>query len=262
MVIAIIAILAGLLLPALAKAKTKAQGIACVGNLKQLQITFQLYAGDNQDQVPPNQAFNPDSGLGSRSDWTDQSLSWVHGNTWTETNFASIEQGVLWQYNQTHGIYKCPSDKSTVRDLGVTPRNRSVSLSMYMNLAISPGEDYYGNCWHKLSQINDPGPSLALAFIDEHEKSIQQGAFGINAPNKWLLFGTTLGTWISFPSLRHGGAGSLSFADGHVELWRWIEKTTLAPANSSWLVLQPAAGNNDRDLTRFFNGVPAKIPVR
>ncbi len=50
--IAIIAILAGMLLPALAKAKTKAQGIACINNLKQLQLGWILYADDSQDQMP------------------------------------------------------------------------------------------------------------------------------------------------------------------------------------------------------------------
>ena len=262
-VIAIIAILAGMLLPALAKAKAKASGISCVGNLKQLQVAFHLYAGDNQDGIPPNQAFNPDSGLGSRSDWTDQAISWVRGNTWTETNFASIEQGLLWLYNESRGIYKCPSDKSTVRDQGKMARNRSVSLSMYMGLAISPEQDYFNNCWHRTTQINSPGPSQALAFIDEHEKSIQQSAFGINAPNKWLLFGSSQNTWISFPSLRHGGAGTVSFADGHAELWRWLEKTTQTPSQgTTWLVLQPGAGTVDRDLNRMFGGVPATIPVR
>ena len=262
-VIAIIAILAGILLPALSKAKAKASGISCVGNLKQLQVAFHLYASDNQDAVLPNQAFNPDSGLGSRADWTDQAVSWVRGNTWTETNFASIDQGLLWRYNESHGIYKCPADRSTVRDQGTLPRNRSVSLSMYMGLAVTPGQDYYANCWHRLSQITSPGPSDALAFIDEHEKSIQQSAFGINAPHQWLLFGSSLNTWISFPSLRHGGAGTVSYADGHAEVRRWLEKSTLAPsARVSWLVLQPGAGPNDRDLAKMFSGVPTSVPVR
>ena len=53
-VIAIIAILAGMLLPALAKAKTKAQGISCMNNTNQMIKGFHLYAGDEEDYIPPN----------------------------------------------------------------------------------------------------------------------------------------------------------------------------------------------------------------
>ena len=53
-VIAIIAILASLLLPALAKAKTKAQGIQCMSNLKQLQLACLLYPDDNNDRLAPS----------------------------------------------------------------------------------------------------------------------------------------------------------------------------------------------------------------
>lgn len=262
-VIAIIAILAGMLLPALSKAKSKAQGIACLANLKQLQVTFQLYADDNRDEIPPNQAFNSGSGLGSRADWNDRAYSWVRGNTWTETNNLSLQEGVLWAYNQSPGIYKCPGDRSTVRDQGRIPRNRSISLSMYMNLAPSPTDSDYVRCWHKTTEILDPGPTHAATFIEEHERSIQQGAFGINAPDNWLLFGTTLGTWISFPANRHGGAGNVAFADGHSEVWRWLEPTTRTPdTRTAWLVLQPGAGKTDRDQARFNKAIPTRVPLR
>src|SRR5580704_16142777 len=54
-VIAIIAILAALLLPALAKAKVRAQGISCLSNMKQLQLANMLYSGDNNELLPGNE---------------------------------------------------------------------------------------------------------------------------------------------------------------------------------------------------------------
>jgi hypothetical protein len=89
----------------------------------------------------------------------------------------------LYAYNHSLGIYHCPADKSTVRDQGFIPRNRSVSMSMYMNFRADPGTPGYELCWHRLAQIQRPGTSRAAVFIEENEKSIQQSAFGINAPD-------------------------------------------------------------------------------
>ncbi len=58
-VIAIISILASMLLPALSKAKGKAQQIACVNHLKQLGSAVHLYTGDNHEWFPPMQAMMP-----------------------------------------------------------------------------------------------------------------------------------------------------------------------------------------------------------
>ncbi|MDP6084008.1 MAG: hypothetical protein QF497_13755, partial [Verrucomicrobiota bacterium] len=93
-------------------------------------------------------------------------------------------------------------------------------------------------------------------------KSIQQSAFGANA-GTWTLFGTAKWTWISFPATRHNNGTVLSFADGHAESWRWVEKNTMETAAKpiSWLVLQPGQRGGDRDLQRLFSAIPQTIPV-
>jgi prepilin-type processing-associated H-X9-DG protein len=259
--IAIIAILAALLLPALSKAKIMGQGVACTGNLKQLQICWQLYSEDNADSLPGNTAMNP-SDIANRGAWTADPISWLEGNAWTDTTPTNLQRGVLYRYSQSLGIYRCPADHSTVRDEGTIPRNRSFSMSMYMNFRAHPDEPGYELCWHRLGQVLHPGPSRAAVFIEENEKSIQQSAFGINAPNSLTLFDTSLWTWISFPATRHNNAGTLSFADGHVETWRWREPNTAQIAQQNdWIVVKPAVPNTDRDLGRFFQAVPEKVPV-
>lgn len=252
-VIAIIAILAGMLLPALGKAKAKAHQILCVSNYSQLQKAWIMYADDYDGHMPPNSQI---SGGDSRAGWIATRDTWLTGNAFTDTTTSNIETGVLYSYNPAVGIYKCPADKSTVRDLGQLPRTRSVSMSMYMNFA--PEGD---NSWHKPDQITDRSPSKAVVFIDEHQDSIQQGAIGINHPD-WQLFGTTLWTWISFPATRHNNGGVVTFADGHAEAWKWREPNTAETSRQGpWLVLQAAAGKGDRDLSRFFEGIPAKLPI-
>jgi prepilin-type N-terminal cleavage/methylation domain-containing protein/prepilin-type processing-associated H-X9-DG protein len=261
-VIAIIAILAALLLPALNRGRAKAQGIACASNLKQLQVCWQLYTEDNSDKLPGNTAMNPGD-ISNREAWTADPISWLQGNAWTEVTLTNLQQGVLFRYNRSPGIYRCPADKSTVRDQGLQQRNRSVSMSMYMNFRTVPGEPGYELCWHKLGQIQQPGPGGAAVFIEENEKSIQQSAFGVNAPDDLTLFGSSLWTWISFPATRHNNAGTLSFADGHVETWRWREGNTMQLAQmNDWLVVKPAVPGKDRDLGRFFKVIPEKVPVQ
>src|SRR5262249_31042395 len=125
------------------------------------------------------------------------------------------------------------------------------------------GDPDFNKCWHRLADICRPGSDKALVFIDEHENSIQQSAFGINAPNRFQIFSTPVWTWISFPAKRHGNAGTVSFADGHGEVWRWREANTLKIAGmKSWNVVQPAVPNTDRDLSRFFAGVPERVPLQ
>lgn len=261
-VIAIVAILAGLLLPALSKAKARAQTLACLSNLKQLQLCWQLYGDDNHDSLPHNVAFNPNDAA-NRGSWTADPSSWLQGNAWTDTTASNIQHGVLFPYHQSLGLYHCPADKSTVRDAGQMPRTRSVSMSMYMNFQPDPAAPGFQACWHQLGQIQNPGPARAAVFIDENEKSIQQAAFGINAPDRLTLFNTPLWTWISFPATRHNNAGTLTFADGHAEVWRWLEPNTARIAQlDDWIVLQPAVPNTDRDLARFFNAVPEGETIR
>jgi len=202
-VIAIIAILAGMLLPALSKAKAKAQAIACMNNVKQLTLAWQLYTDDASGRLPPNEA----SGNISIAN------SWILGDARTENHTRNIEAGVLWKYNQSPAIYRCPTDRSPVLGRPGSLRNRSLSMSTglaHHNPSKIPRPIY------QQTHILDPAPSLASVFIDEDEWAIQNGALGIEPRH------TRQNVHWNLPSSRHNNAATLSFADGHAEIWRWI----------------------------------------
>jgi len=100
-VIAIIAILAAMLLPALSKAKLKAQGIACINNTKQLSLGYIMFQNDNEDQLMP-------------------CASWIVGSPGLDFNVspANIDTdqligslALIAPYVKTPGVFKCPGDK-------------------------------------------------------------------------------------------------------------------------------------------------------
>jgi prepilin-type N-terminal cleavage/methylation domain-containing protein/prepilin-type processing-associated H-X9-DG protein len=220
-VIAIIAILAGLLLPVLSKTRGKGQSIACLGNLKQIQLGWKSYVDDNDDRLPGNisRIVFPDR--------VNQPGSWVLGNTQIDTNDSNIRAGVIFDYVRDPRVYRCPADKSTVRDHPALRRTRSYSMHEFYNCDVISGtalDSIDGTPFDKLkySQIVDPEPSRAWVLIDENELWIRDGIFIIGNP--WFApeAHRPVDWWAAFPSRRHNNGDNLSFADGHVEYHKWL----------------------------------------
>lgn len=214
-VIAIIAILAGLLLPTLSKAKGKAQAANCYGNVKQLQLAWQLYADENDDRVSGNAAQGTD-------DNSRNVAGWVLGNAKLDTTDGNLKKGDLWQYTGAAGLYHCPSDRSRVNRSPNQLRHRSYALEGSINLvtvgADSPGVEVGAEAgvMRKLSQAY--APAVQWGFIDVSEASINNGGFGINDDPDFLHEPYY---WIHQPADRHNKGANLSFLDGHVESHRW-----------------------------------------
>ena len=243
-VIAIIAILAGLLLAGLARAKDQARSIQCMSNLRQLSVAWHLYADDFQDVLAPNDSIYDI--MGRTGGTFEQQISWCQGSARTDTNTAELQKGLLYSYSKSVGIYHCPADLSTVDGFPAIYRNRSYNMSQAVNglgLLVMPPDnlavDVVQRCFLKFSSITNPSPSHLFVFIDENKDTLYDAQFGYPMPNYDYA-------WWDIPSDRHLGGGNLSFADGHVEHWRW--KAPKSPAGVEWPV---SPGGDAQDFARI-----------
>jgi len=94
--------------------------------------------------------------------------SWVLGNAFTDTTTSNIEQGLLFPYVRALAVYRCPADKSTVRDKGQLPRTRHYAMSDFMNGKNTSGALVDAWVFHKASEITKPTQTGAFVFIHEH----------------------------------------------------------------------------------------------
>jgi len=221
-VIAIIAILAGMLLPALAKAKTKAQGILCMSNTKQLGLATLLYAGDASEWFPPN--LNGGT-RDTNASWVAGWLDWTAGNP-DNTNILFLLNAKIGPYTKSTGIYHCPADNHPVKTRsGGALRVRSVSMNGFVEGG-AYGTKTAGSTWYpawdnynKTTDINNPSPSQLWLMDDEHPDSINDG---------WQITNVTdPNSWTDLPASYHNGACGFNFADGHSEIKRWLEASTV-----------------------------------
>ena len=234
-VIAIIAILAALLLPALAKAKTKAEGTECLNHLRQLGYAWQMYPSDNAEVFT-----NPGNSRNEPFVWERNWMDFNGGNS-DNTNSALLnnpDQSKFAAYIRNPKVYKCPADRSTVNINGQT-LSRVVSLSMSQSFG-KPGVQPLPNpgwsgswlpyptyrVFEKTSDLLVPGSANLFVLLDEHPDSINGGGFAVQMvePNQM-----DLARIIDFPASYHNGAGGLNYADGHSEIKKWRDGRTKPP---------------------------------
>ena len=217
-VIAIIAILAAMLLPALARARQQAHSAVCLSNLKQLQLAYVLYAGDNRDHLIQNDSvLNVSQGAGEVGSF-EKGVSWCPGDVRVDTATTNIERGLLFFYNRSPGIYRCPADIGRVKlpAGGSVPKTRSYNLSVWLNSGLDDGPPPF-RAYTSYSAAFDPGQSQFQSFVEVHEDYIADSTFGLLP----LGFPGWTDTWLDIPADRHNRGGNLAFLDGHAEHFKW-----------------------------------------
>jgi prepilin-type N-terminal cleavage/methylation domain-containing protein len=249
-VIAIIAILAAMLLPALSKAKIKAQGIHCLNNLRQQQLAWQMYAGDFQERVPPNPSSDSSNGT-DIGEPTGRWPAWVAGrlsqgagnpdNVNTEKMVGAMYQpyGSLGGYTKNAALYHCAGDKSTDKATGKS-RVRSITVNSYVGPTGDPasisGKIVSQTTYEKYLKTSDfrkLSPTQAFVFADERADSINDGWFWVDAAAWATSASASSGKYRDLPAFYHHNASAFSFADGHAEIHKWRDSQFLAAASGT-----------------------------
>ncbi len=258
-VIAIIAILAAMLLPALTKAKQRAQSIACMNDTKQIMIAWNLYASDNNDFLPPNDYpyltayFGAGANQAKMKNWVVGTMAQPAdaGDLGTKTGKGSElldPNSLLSPYLRSIKVYHCPADNYVDTYAGNQVHVRSYSMNSAVGTVWStyyssgspaigsavqggwlPGSSYNGGqtawmTYGKQGSFTRPGPANTWVIMDENPITINDGSFAVSAmadAGKTYL--------IDYPTGNHGGAGALSFADGHAIVHKWQDPRTYNP---------------------------------
>lgn len=258
-VIAIIAILAAMLLPALSRAKSKAQGAWCENNLKQLMVAIHMYSSDNREYYPPN----PDDGNNVPGhNWCPGQAGIGGGEEYNPDILRDTTRNLIALYiGKNTAVYRCPSDpRMPKRYTGNDPDKRNTTVptarSISMNQAVGTvcatfknsgsghgpsqppvypvdGPWLDGNHSHKSgrpfntysksSQVGAPGPAMVWAILDENTLGLNDAGFAVSMTQQ---------KWVDFPGYYHANACGFSFLDGHAEIKKWTDPRTIIKVSS------------------------------
>ena len=230
-VLAVLALCATMLAPALARTRSDSRAFQCLNNHAQLTRAWRLYAADNNDTLAYNSlsgSINP-----SQPTWAPGYMDWSATST-DITNTAYLTDprySILAPYTRRDArLFKCPADtflSAGQRSRWWQARVRSVSVNVYAATGFTAGgptDSAYVQVT-KLTGLLNPSPSETWVSLDEHPESINNGGF----------YAPRIGYWIDLPASYHEGGVGVGFADGHTEMHRWQTSVLNVPVDFSYV---------------------------
>jgi len=205
-VIAIIAVLMAVLIPALNRAREMGKRASCMNNTKTLALAWTLYCSEHDGLMPSSQC--------------DGNKGWVRGLTGTyatrpvdapvQEQIAAIRAGELYRYTTTEKVYRCPvAKRNEMRTYGASP-----AVNGY-----SPEDGPIIKNLNLLKQL-----STRLVFLDDT---------GEDWDAMWYVFYKDCRWWNPIP-MRHGAGTVASFADVHADFHGWKDPRTIEHAQMTW----------------------------
>ncbi|MBL9127243.1 MAG: prepilin-type N-terminal cleavage/methylation domain-containing protein [Verrucomicrobiales bacterium] len=141
-VVAILSILASLLLPALAGAKERARGIACVNNLRQTGIALQVYAGDHDDRLVPAE-YNVANGAPHEEGWATLLVNGGYLDGPRKDSRDTPSTG--------RSVFRCPAALPKVYAFNPVSRDDPEGAKAFPFKSESTGSRYYLDCWYGIN---------------------------------------------------------------------------------------------------------------
>jgi prepilin-type N-terminal cleavage/methylation domain-containing protein len=247
-VIAVLALLASTLLPAVAKTKPNSQAWQCLNNHRQMCAAWRMYADDSRDRIVYASDDGTTTGL-SQYAWTWAHMDFNPNNTANWDTNKDIVLRPLWPYTgRTAAIYRCPADRSYVTVSGVArPRVRSTAMNIYLGgFDGTDGGWGFGSTYRiflKTTDLSAPSPANTFVFLDQSPDTINWGGFQTSMrgyPGNPAQYQFEE----DFPGMNHNLGCTFSFGDGRAEIKRWVDpRTTPPPSGISSSV--PSPGNVD-----------------
>jgi prepilin-type N-terminal cleavage/methylation domain-containing protein len=236
-VVAIIAILAALLLPALAGAKASAWRTQCISNVRQLSVIWVMYAGDNEDRLASNG--QGDTGV---STWVGGSFEGTPADATNDVLLFDPKRSLFGPYLKATKIYKCPADRTPgTHATRTAPRVRSYAMNVHVGWTgqayrTLPTTAYV--VYKKMAEISDPSPADLLVFEEVHPDSICRPFFGV------YMYPGPRNRFYHYPGSYHNQSGVDSFGDGHVAAHRWLDVRTYLPKTLDFHAHDDPSPNN------------------